>query len=53
MAPTDPLYNSRDAASRDLIRFNIITDLFRNQLPADGLAQTVGSNQCSIPGHRD
>ena len=43
MAPLDPLYNNRDAASREYIRKGIIVDCFSTHFPLWGLMRERGA----------
>jgi hypothetical protein len=43
MPPTDPLFNYRDAASRELIRKGIIVDCFSTHFPLWGLMRERGA----------
>ena len=49
MAVQDPLYNTRDAASREDIRTGIIVDCFSTHFPLSGLIRERGAvGMCSF-----
>ena len=48
--PNDPLYNERDAASRDLIRYGIIYDCFGTNFPLMGLLKQSGATDVLFQG---
>ena len=50
MAVQDPLYNERDSASRDLIRFGIIWDCFGTNFPLMGLLKQSGITDVLFQG---
>jgi hypothetical protein len=50
MAPLDPLYNARDAASRELIQYGIIYDCFATNFPLLGLLRQSGVAEILFQG---
>jgi hypothetical protein len=48
--PNDPLYNDRDSASRDLIRYGIIYDNFGTNFPLVGLLKDAGVTEVLFQG---
>lgn len=50
MAPADPLYNERDAASRDIIRQGIIYDNFGTNYPLMGLLREAKITEVLFQG---
>lgn len=48
--PADPLYNERDAASRDLVRYGLIFDCFGTNFPLMGLLKQAGATDVLFQG---
>ena len=48
--PNDPLYNERDSASRDLIRYGVIYDCFGTNFPLMGLLKQSGATDVLFQG---
>jgi hypothetical protein len=48
--PQDPLYNDRDSASRDLVRYGLIFDNFGTNFPLMGLLRTAGVTDVLFQG---
>lgn len=48
--PQDPLFNDRDAASRDLVRYGIIFDCFGTNFPLMGLLKQSGATDVLFQG---
>lgn len=50
MPPQDPLFNNRDAASRELVRFGVIYDCFGTNFPFMGLMRSAGAAETLFRG---
>lgn len=49
--PQDPLFNNRDAASRELVRYGVIYDCFGTNFPFMGLLKAAGASDVLFRGN--
>jgi hypothetical protein len=50
MPVQDPLFNARDAASRELVRYGVIYDCFGTNFPLIGLMRAAGVSETLFRG---